>query len=74
VRESKPAAIRSTKLMPITGNDASRMTDSTLELASPVRWGSSNRLSDRGQVPASQASDLPILRARPWETHKKSLS
>ena len=31
VTEMKPAAIRSTKLMPITGNDAGRMTDSPLE-------------------------------------------
>jgi hypothetical protein len=31
ILELKPAAIRSTELMPITGNDAGRTTDSPLE-------------------------------------------
>ena len=31
VTERKSAAIRSTKLMPITGNDSGRMADSTLK-------------------------------------------
>jgi hypothetical protein len=35
----KAAAIRSTKLMPITGNDASRMTASTLESGKPGSMG-----------------------------------
>jgi hypothetical protein len=39
VTELKPAAILSTKLMPITGNDAGRMIDSPLELGRPGSRG-----------------------------------
>jgi hypothetical protein len=35
----KPAAIRSTKLMSITGNDAGHMNDSTIESGKPGSMG-----------------------------------
>ena len=41
VTERKPVAIRSTKLMPITGNDAGRTTDSPLESGKRAQWGGS---------------------------------
>jgi hypothetical protein len=53
VHELKPDAIRSTKLIPITGNDAGRRLTPLSNQASPVRGGSNHCLSDRVQVASS---------------------
>ncbi|MEO8341987.1 MAG: hypothetical protein ABI604_20195 [Nitrospirota bacterium] len=50
----KRAAIRSTKLMPITGDDACRMNDSTLESGKPAR--------------GCRVIDWPVLGADPIRT------
>jgi len=57
VAEIKAAAIRSTKLMPITGNDACRTIHTPLESGKTGSMGSSHCLGERGQKVGQDLED-----------------